>query len=88
MGNGPLEVAEESYGVLVGWTHQRVNGQMILSIESVQSQDQRENADVDKLHLLMTLNQATVLGNFLLGKAGLLPPNRRKPGRLARWFGQ
>jgi len=54
----------------------------------VQSQDQRENADVDKLHLLMTLNQATVLGNFLLGQAGLLPPKRRKSGRLARWFDQ
>lgn len=79
-------MADDTFGVLVGWTHQKANGRLILSLESVHSLAQSEQADIDKRHLHMTLNQAHVLGNFLLTMSGQQPPVRRKRNVLARWF--
>lgn len=79
-------MANDNFGILVGWTHQMVNGRLILSLESVHSLEQSEESGIDRRHLHMTLNQAAVLGNFLLATSGHPEPLRRKRGLLARWF--
>lgn len=80
-------MSDESFGVLVGWTHQMVNGRLVLSLESVHSLEQSKSADIDRQHLHMTLNQALVLGNFLLSKSGQMPPVHRQRSKLTRWLG-
>ena len=77
----------DDFGVLVGWTHQRVSGHLILSLQSVHSLEQHSLTDIDKQHLHMTLNQATVLGNFLLNASGHTPTVRRRTRWWQRWFG-
>ena len=76
----------DDFGVLVGWTHQVVAGHLILSLESVHTLDQSKQPDVDKQHLHMTLNQATVLGNFLLATSGRKPSVPPPSSWWARWF--
>ena len=78
-------MADDKFGVLVGWTHQMVSGRLILTIESVHSLEQTKYPEVDRQHLHMTLNQATVLYNFLLSTAGAQPPIRRRRGWFAAW---
>lgn len=79
-------MANDNFGILVGWTHQMVNGRLILSLESVHSLEQSNESEIDRRHLHMTLNQAAVLGNFLLATTGNPEPVRRRRGLLARWF--
>lgn len=77
----------DNFGVLVGWTHQRVSGHLILSLESVHTLEQSKLVGLDKLHLHLMLNQATVLGNFLLSVSGQAPTARPQMSFWARLFG-
>ena len=77
----------DEFGILVGWTHQRVRGHLILSLESIHTLEQNKLTNIDKLHLHLTLNQATVLGNFLLATSGRIPTMRPRASLWARWFG-
>lgn len=79
-------MANDGYGVLVGWRHEEVSGRLILKIESVRSLEQSERNDIDTQHLVMTHNQAVVLANYLFEIAGQTPTIRRKRGWLARLF--
>lgn len=78
-------MADDTFGILVGWTHQMANGRLILSLESVHSLEQSRASELDRRHLHMTLNQAVVLGNFLLATSGNLEPVDRNRGLFARW---
>ena len=71
----------ETHGALVGWTHQDLGGRTMLKIESVQNAAAAEDHDPDVLRVLMTKNQAAILGNYLIQISGLAP---REPG--ANWF--
>ena len=72
----------ESYGALVGWTHQETGDRIMLRIESVRSKEAAERHEPDMFRVLMTKQQAGVLGNYLVGLSGQTraDPNDRK------WF--
>lgn len=78
----------ENYGVLVGWTHANVNGRLVLTIETARSAQDNMPRDIRKHHIMMTDNQALLLGNNLLGLSQMKPPLRRRKGWLARLFGR
>ena len=80
-------MASEGYGVFVGWRHEVVGGRVILKLETVRSLQQSEQQDVDTQHLMMTENQALVLGQYLFNIAGKTPPKRHKRGWWARLLG-
>jgi hypothetical protein len=77
--------AEESYGVLVGWTHHQFNGRVDLNLQAKQSTRRNAADDVDSHHFIMTKSQAAVLANYLLDVTNQKPPRRR--GLLGRLFG-
>ena len=78
----------ENFGVLVGWTHVKVSGRLILTIESARSAQDNTPRDIQRHHFMMTDNQALLLGNNLLGLSRMEPPVRRGRGWLARLFGR
>ena len=53
----------ESYGALVGWGHHDVGDRVMLRIESVRSREAGDEHDPDMFRVLMTKQQAAVLGN-------------------------
>ena len=78
----------EDFGVLVGWTHAGMNGRLVLTIETARSAQDNMPRDIRKHHIMMTDNQALLLGNNLLGLSQMKPPVRRGRGWLARLFGR
>lgn len=83
---GSRSMANEGYGVLVGWRHEEVGGRLILKIESVRSLEQSERHDIDTQHLVMSHNQAAVMANYLFHISRQSPPLMPKRGWLSRWF--
>ena len=75
----------ESHGALVGWTHTDLGGKLMVCLESVQTVAAAEQHDPDVVRLLMTKNQAAVLGTYLLRFSGHEPAER--PGLFRRLFG-
>lgn len=56
--------------VVVGWTHRDLPHGIALRVEAAPSQVALENEQVDACDLLLTRNQALLLGRYLLGVAG------------------
>lgn len=79
-------IDRDNYGVLVGWTHQRIGDRFDLRLQTVQSTRELHNNEVDSHHFVMTREQATVLANYLFRITEQTPPRPRR-GLLARWFG-
>jgi hypothetical protein len=75
------------YGALVGWTHSEFNGRLDLRLQSARNLRGKKPGDIQTHHLLMTQNQALLLGNYLLKLSGRQPPIQRKRGWLKRIFG-
>lgn len=75
----------ESHGALVGWTHQDLGDRLMLKIETVASLKAAEDHAPDLLRVMMTRNQAAILGRYLVNQSGLPQPER--PGLLRRLFG-
>ena len=71
----------ETHGALVGWTHQDFGDRMMLKIESVRTTEAAVHHEPDVFRVLMTKNQAAILGHFLIHNSGLAPAD---PGR--GWF--
>ena len=75
----------ESHGALVGWTHQDLGSRLMLNIETVANLKAAENHVPDVLRVVMTRNQAAILGSYLVTQSGLAQPER--PGLFRRLFG-
>lgn len=76
----------DSYGALVGWEHQELGDRIFLSVQSVQTVASAEQGDIDIFRLLMTRQQAGILGEYLLKAAGQ-QRNRKERGWFRRLFG-
>ena len=75
----------ESHGALVGWTHQDLGDRLMLTIETVASTQAAHEHAPDVLRIMMTRNQAAILGRYLVGRSGLQQVER--PGLFKRLFG-
>jgi hypothetical protein len=78
------EAGMQSHGALVGWSHQDLGERILLRLESFQSAADVEGHEPDVMRVLMTKNQAGVLGQYLVQASGQTMP--RKPGFFARHF--
>jgi hypothetical protein len=77
----------ESFGALVGWTHQDAGDRIMLRLESVQSSEAARKHDPDLFRFLMTRQQAAILGNYLVQLSGQPPIVPKKRGWFRRRFG-
>ena len=77
----------ESYGALVGWTHHDAGDRIMLRVESVRSTEAAERHDPDLFRVLMSKQQAAVLGHYLLRLSGQSPPVARHQNWFRRFFG-
>lgn len=64
----------ESHGALVGWTHHAMGDRLVVNIETVTSVPAAEAHRPDVLRIMMTRNQAAILGSYLVGQSGLSQP--------------
>ena len=72
----------ESFGALVGWTHHDAGDRVMLRLESVQSSEAAKQNDPDLFRVLMTKQQAAILGQYLVRISGQTPMVPKKRG----WF--
>ncbi len=72
----------ENHGALVGWGHFDTGDRILLRIESIQSQDQMDSKEPDMFRVLMTKQQAVVLGSYLIEASG----QRYVPAVRRSWF--
>jgi hypothetical protein len=77
----------ENYGALVGWVHNEAGDNILLRLESVKSNLAADRRDPDVFRVLMTKQQAAVLGNYLMQISGQHAPDRRSRGWFRRLFG-
>ena len=77
----------ESFGALVGWDHHDAGDRIMLRRESVQSSEAAKAHDLDLFRILMTKQQAAILGQYLLRISGQSPVVPRKRGWIRRYFG-
>lgn len=77
----------ESYGALVGWTHQEIGDRVLLRLESVQSLEAANAHDPDLYRMMLTKQQAAVLGNFLLQISGSTAADPKERSWFRRLFG-
>ena len=77
----------ESFGALVGWDHHDAGDRIMLRLESVQSSEAAKAHDLDLFRILMTKQQAAILGQYLLRISGQSPVVPRKRGWFRRYFG-
>jgi hypothetical protein len=78
-------VALDNHGALVGWHHQDLGDRVLLALQTRKKAGDPENFDVTRV--LMTKNQAAVLGNYLFRIAGETPPSSEERGWFRRMFG-
>ncbi len=77
----------DSHGALVGWSHQDLGSKLLLRIETVSSTAAAHDHTPDTLRLLLTKQQAGVLGTYLFELSGQTPPRPGDRGMLKRLFG-
>lgn len=71
-------MASESVGALVGWSHHDTGETILLKLESARSSAALAEKDLDVTRLLMTKQQALVLGHYLMRLSGeTIQPARR-----------
>lgn len=72
----------ESHGAVVGWIHQDLGDRILLRLESIRSTAALDAKDPDISRVLMSKQQAFVLGSYLVGASGqsAIDPNDRS------WF--
>lgn len=77
----------ENHGALVGWSHQDLGDTILLRVETVSSLGAAHDHTPDTLRVLLTRQQAGVLGNYLFEISGFAPPRRQRRGVFGRLFG-
>ena len=76
----------DTYGFLVGWEHAECAGKLDLRLQTKLPAGHLAKGEVETFHIVMTPQQAAVLGNYLFQITSQRPPEKRV-GRLRRWFG-
>ena len=76
----------DTYAMLVGWEHSECAGKLDLRLQTKLPSGHLAKGEVETFHIVMTTQQAAVLGNYLFKIAEQTPPEKRF-GRLKRWFG-
>ena len=77
----------ESHGVLVGWVHHDFGERVMLRIETMATLDAAEHHHPDMVRVLMTKQQAAVLGTYLLKVSGQSAVSKGDRGWFRRLFG-
>jgi hypothetical protein len=77
----------QTYGALVGWTHQELGDRVLLRIQSIRSAAQADQEGPDLFRFLLTKQQAAVLGNYLTQISGQTAADPRERTWLRRMFG-
>ena len=77
----------DHFGALVGWTHQDLGERLMLRIESLHSIDREGHKQPDTTRLLMTRQQAALLGSYLVELSGHALPEPGERSLLRRLFG-
>ncbi|MXP42531.1 hypothetical protein GRI75_12860 [Altererythrobacter soli] len=75
----------DNQGALVGWHHQDLGDRVLLALQTRQRAGDPDDFDV--LRVLMTKNQAAVLGNYLFQVSGQTPPSADERSWFRRMFG-
>ena len=75
----------ENHGVLVGWTHHNLGQKLVLTLQTIKQVATPD--DVDRMALMLTKDQAAILGNYLFQIAGKSPPVQGDRSWLKRMFG-
>ena len=77
----------DHFGALVGWTHQDLGERVMLRLESLHSGEQADRSSPDLTRLLLTRQQAALLGSYLVELSGHDRPGRGERSLLRRLFG-
>ena len=77
----------ENHGALVGWTHFENGDHIMLRIESIRAGETNRPREPDLFRVLMTRQQALLLGNYLIEQSGQRPSNPRARSWFQRLFG-
>ena len=75
----------DNHGVLVGWTHHDMGQKLVLNLQTIKQADMPK--EVDRTAILLTKDQAALLGNYLFQVAGQSPPVREQRSWFKRMFG-
>ena len=75
----------ENHGVLVGWTHHDMGQSLVLTLQTIKKTDAPN--DVDRTLVMLTKDQAGLLGNYLFQIAEKSPPVRSERSWLRRMLG-
>ena len=73
----------ESHGALVGWSHYDADVHLMLRLEIMATAEAAAQRTPDILRVMMTKQQACVLGHYLIKISG---QHHREAGR--SWFGR
>lgn len=81
-------IDRDTFGVLVGWTHTEFANKLDLRLQTVKNSSALSQDEIDNHHIVMTMQQATLLANYLFNLTGQTPVRRSKQSFLARWLGE
>lgn len=77
----------ENFGALVGWGHHDNGNRLMFRLETVPSNEALDRHEPDVLRILMTKQQAFVLGNYLIKHSGQSAVDQNERGWFRRLFG-
>lgn len=75
------------YGALVGWSSQDLGDKLLVKLQVMESAQDKSSNHPRSYFLLLTNNQATILGTYLFQKSGATP-RARKASWTKRIFGR
>ena len=78
----------ESYGALVGWGHLVSGKRLMLRLESFRSKEALDRGDLDDFRVLLTKQQALLLGNYLIKLSEHSPIGQKQGGWFHRRLGR
>ena len=79
-------IAQDRYGVLVGWTHTPCGSGISVKVQSAVSRADLQQGRIDSQHLLMTRNQALIFARYLLDATGQELQAERPHGWRKAWL--
>jgi len=77
----------ENHGALVGWSHQDLGNRILLRIETLEGPADAGTPASDIMRILMTKNQAGILGEYLAKASGYAAARPKRSGFFARYLG-
>ena len=77
----------DGYGALVGWGHHNEGHRLMVRLEHFNSAPGSDDRRPELFRILMTKQQAAVLGNYQILHSGQTPADPRQKSWLRRLFG-